>query len=89
MTLVDWRQQLRNEGQLVLTVKVVPKSSKTEWADSLSDGTVKIRLAAAPEKGRANEELCRFLAHELQVPLARVEIVTGHTSARKRVRISG
>ena len=88
MTPSDWRQQLHADGQLLLIVKVVPKSSKTEWADSLADGTVKIRLAAAPEKGRANEELCRFLAHEMQVSLARVEIVSGHTSARKRVRIS-
>lgn len=87
MTVDDLRQQLRQARQLVLSVKVVPKSARTEWAEPLADGTWKIRLAAVPEKGRANLELCRFLAAEFGIPQAQVQLVSGDTSARKRVRL--
>lgn len=73
----------------VLTVKVVPKASRTEDAGTMSDGTRKIRIAAVPENGKANEELRRFLASEFGVPIARVEIIAGATSTRKQVRIHG
>lgn len=87
MDLAGLREQLHTRGQLMLTVKVVPKSSDTQWAEDLADGTGKIRLAAVPEKGRANQELCRFLAGEFGVPQSQVQIVRGDTSPRKRVRI--
>jgi uncharacterized protein (TIGR00251 family) len=70
-------------------VKVIPKSSRTEFADYLPDGTWKIKIAAAPEKGKANKELCAFLAERLGVPQSRVEIVSGQTSPRKHIRIAG
>ncbi len=37
----------------------------------------------------SNEELVRFLARRLGVPLRDVEVVAGHASKSKRVRISG
>lgn len=52
-------------------MKVVPKSSKTEFAGFLPDGTWKIRIAAAPEKGKANIALCEFLAEYLGVARSR------------------
>ena len=73
----------------MLSVKVVPKASKTESAGIMADGTRKIRLAAMPENGQANEALRRFLADEYDVTLNQVEIVAGHTSTRKTVRIRG
>ncbi len=72
---------------VMLTIKVVPKASKTEAAGTMSDGTRKIRVAAVPENGKANEALRRFLADEYGVPLQRVEIVSGLTSTRKTVRL--
>lgn len=50
---------------------------------------VKVRVAAPREGGRANEELRRLLAAELGVPPSSVEIVSGHTSRRKRIRVLG
>ena len=73
----------------MLSVKVVPKESKTESAGVMADGTRQIRIAAVPENGQANEALRRFLADEYDVTLNQVEIVTGHTSTRKTVRIRG
>jgi uncharacterized protein (TIGR00251 family) len=50
---------------------------------------VKIRIAAAPVDGAANDELVSFLAKRLGVPRSRVEILSGETSRDKRVRIHG
>jgi uncharacterized protein (TIGR00251 family) len=70
-------------------VKVIPKSSKTELVGYLPDGTWKIKVAAAPERGKANKELRAFLAERLGVPPSRVEIVSGETSHHKHIRIAG
>jgi uncharacterized protein (TIGR00251 family) len=70
-------------------VKVIPKSSKTEFVGYLPDGTWKVKVAAAPEKGKANKELCAFLAERLGVPQSRVEIVSGETGRLKRIRVTG
>lgn len=53
----------------------------------MADGTIKIDIAAAPEDGRANEELGRFLAEEFDVPKSHVEIVKGQMVKAKVVRI--
>ena len=73
---------------LRLSVKVVPKSSRNEIVEQQADGTLRIKVAAAPEKGKANAELCDFLAKEFGVGRSRVEVVAGHTSSRKHVVIS-
>ena len=70
-----------------ITVKVIPKSSRTELAGQLADGTWKVKVAAAPEKGKANKALCAFLAGHFGVPQSRVLIVSGTRSHLKRVRI--
>jgi uncharacterized protein (TIGR00251 family) len=73
---------------LRLTVKVVPKSSRNEIVQQQADGTLRIKVAAAPEKGKANAELCDFLAKEFGVAKSRVEVVAGQASPRKQVVIS-
>jgi uncharacterized protein len=70
-----------------LRVKVIPKSSKTELAGILPDGTWKIKIAAVPEKGKANRELIEFLAEKLRVAKSRIHIVSGETSPLKRIRV--
>jgi uncharacterized protein (TIGR00251 family) len=70
-----------------LRVKVVPKSSRNEIVGPMADGTLKVKIAAAPEKGKANAELCAFLAKHFGVPKSAVTIVTGETSTLKRVRV--
>lgn len=72
-----------------LRVKVIPKSSKSEVVGYLPDGTLKVKIAAAPERGKANAELCALLARQFGVPRKNVAIVSGETSQYKHVRISG
>jgi uncharacterized protein len=73
---------------MTLTLKIVPRAKKTEFAGTMADGAQKVRVAAVPEDGKANEELRRFLAGHYGVPLSKVEIVAGAASTRKLVRIA-
>jgi uncharacterized protein len=70
-----------------LRVKVIPKSSKTELAGILEDGTWRVKVAAVPEKGKANRALIEFLAGRLNVPKSHIHIVSGETSHLKRIHV--
>ncbi len=70
-----------------ITVKVIPKSAKNEICGQLPDGAWKVKVAAVPEKGKANKALCAFLADHFGVAPSRVTILSGETSHRKRLRI--
>ena len=85
---MDMEALKRRPRPLRIAVKVIPKSSRNEIVEQQADGTLRIKIAAAPEKGRANAELCDFLAQEFGVARSKVEVVAGHTSQRKQVMIS-
>lgn len=70
-----------------LRIKVIPKSSRNEIAGTMADGTLKVKIAAPPEKGKANEALRAFLAEHYGVRQRDVTILSGETSPLKRVRI--
>jgi len=53
----------------------------------MADGTIKIKLKALPENGKANAALITFLAAHYKVPTAAVELLSGATSQRKLVRV--
>lgn len=53
----------------------------------MADGTLKVKVAAVPEDGKANEELCRVLAAHYGVARNTVEVVAGKTNTRKQVRV--
>jgi uncharacterized protein len=69
-------------------VHVVPRASATEVAGRHGDA-VRIRVAAPPVDGAANDALVRFIAQRLGVPRAAVRIARGDTSRRKTVTIEG
>jgi uncharacterized protein (TIGR00251 family) len=77
-----------SSGGVIFTAKVVPGSSRTAVAGVLAD-MVKVRVAAAPEKGKANQCLVAFLANQLGVRKNAVEIVSGQTQPVKQVRVAG
>jgi hypothetical protein len=70
------------------TVKVVPGSSRTLYC-GMHDGMYKIRLAAPPEKGKANKALIDFLAGLLGVKKTAVAIVSGQTNPIKHIVVEG
>jgi uncharacterized protein (TIGR00251 family) len=71
----------------MIRVKVIPRSARSEIAGQMADGTLKVKLAAVPEKGRANEALIVLLADHFGVPPSAVTIASGHGTQRKLVRI--
>ncbi len=73
---------------VVFTAKIVPGSSRTAFAGTLED-MIKIRVAAPPEKGKANQCLVEFLAKQLGVKKNAVEILAGQTNPVKQVRVAG
>jgi uncharacterized protein (TIGR00251 family) len=71
-----------------ITVTVSPGAARTELVGRHGDGW-RARIAAPPERGRANEALIELLAEALGVPKARVHVVGGQTARRKIVEIEG
>ena len=83
--MINYREE---DGALVFAVRVAPRASRTAAA-GVHDGALKVRVAAPPVEGAANEELARFLARAFGVPARAVEIVSGHASKSKVVRVGG
>src|SRR4051794_30842519 len=71
-----------------LKIKVVPGSSRNGIAGWLGD-TLKVRVTAPPERGKANAAVEATIAATLGVPADGIRIVSGHTSPRKIVEVSG
>jgi Uncharacterized conserved protein len=84
----DIKTQLENKGEAYLAVKVIPGSAKTEFREIMAGDTYKIAIAAAPEKGKANTELLKFLAKELKVLKSRLVIISGAGERTKLVKIT-
>lgn len=72
----------------VLNVHVQPKAFRTECV-GLYGQALKIRVAAPPVDGAANEALIRFVADTLAVPASAVHIESGRSGRHKRIRITG
>jgi hypothetical protein len=78
----------RNGDVLTLTLHVQPGAKRTDVA-GLHGEALKIRLAAPPIEGRANEALLKFIASTFGVPLRQVELKQGGQSRHKVVAITG
>jgi uncharacterized protein len=73
-------------ADLLLRVRAQPGARRTE-VQGLHGGAVKVRVAARPALGAANEALLEFLAARFGVPVRRCSLVSGEASREKRVRI--
>jgi len=76
------------DNAVVLAVKLQPRASRTE-IDQPQGAELKIKVTAPPVDSAANEALIRFLAERLDCPRSRVELVRGHTSRHKVVKLYG
>ncbi len=72
-----------------ITVKVTPRAKKTEVVGLMEDGTIRIRVAAAPEEGKANQALIEFLSRALGIPVGQIDIMGGLSSERKLISLIG
>ena len=74
---------------VVFVAKIVPGSSGSTRICGLLDDMLKIKVSAAPEKGKANQCLIKFLSKRLGVKKNAVSIISGATSPVKHVMIAG
>ena len=69
-----------------LQIRAVPGASKTAFGD-IKEGRLKVRIAAAPEDGKANEELRSFLSKTLKIPKKDLVLESGEKSRLKTLRL--
>lgn len=81
-------QLLSDTTGVRLPIKVVPGASRDRLMGEL-DGALKIAVAAPPERGAANQAVCRLIAHALGLRAAQVQVVAGPASPRKTVLVQG
>jgi uncharacterized protein (TIGR00251 family) len=82
--MADW---YRRDGEdITLTLHVQPGAKRSEIA-GLHGDALKIRLAAPPIEGRANEALLKFIAKLFDVPLRQVELKRGEQSRHKVILV--
>jgi uncharacterized protein len=71
-----------------LRLRVSPGAARTEIVGRRGDAW-KVRVTAAPERGRANAAVVQLLADTLAVPRGAISVVSGHTSKDKIVELDG
>ena len=80
---------LRETGDGVVFPVRVSAGSRVSGIRGLLDGALKVSVTVAPEKGRANQAVIRLLADRLAIPKSSLQIVSGTTSTRKQVSVTG
>jgi len=83
----DW-YRVAADGRITLTLHIQPGAKKTEFA-GLHGDALKIRLAAPPVDGKANEALIKIVAETLGLAKSAVSLKSGHTSRRKVLEVDG
>ena len=73
---------------VMLSVKVQPRASANQVADAVGN-ELRIKVTAPPVDSAANEALIRFLSETLDCGRNRIELVRGHTSRHKLLKIRG
>ena len=77
-----------NEESLTLVVQVQPNATKNRVA-RFEDGILHLRIAAPATKGKANQELLKFLSNILGVSKAHLTIEKGIISKKKTIAVTG
>ena len=73
-------------GYIFLDIKAAPGASNSAMGE-VREGRLRVRIAAAPEDGKANEELRSFLAKILKLPKKDIVLAAGEKSRLKTLRL--
>ncbi len=87
MVIDEFKEKLKEKKEIYLRIKAAPGAQKSEIKEIMADNTIKIDVAALPVKGRANQELIKFLAKEFEVNKNNVKIINGAQSKLKLIKI--
>ncbi len=69
-----------------LKIKVIPNAKKNEIVEN-SDSFMRIKISAPPVEGKANKELIKFLAKQLDIKKSAISIKSGEKSRTKIIQI--
>lgn len=85
--LTSVREQLAKQNEATLRVKVSPGAAQTKWHSLLESDfpQAKIRIAAAPERGKANSAITKFIQKEFNCT---AEITSGFTNSSKTIKLT-
>lgn len=86
--LAEYLKKFANTKEIYLRIKALPGSAKTGFLELMADETVKISIKGPAEKGKANQELVRFLAKEFGVSKDQVRIISGAGERLKLIKIT-
>lgn len=88
--LAKYKEKLKNKGEIYLRIKVRSAMGKSEITGIITDEngeTIKINIGAPPVKGKANQELVRFLANFFETRKENVKIISGLKNKVKLVKL--
>ena len=77
-----------NPNATRIALKVVPASRRDQVVGALGD-RLKVKVAAAPEDGKANKAVCELLAKSLGLSSRDVSIIAGHSNPEKTALVIG
>ena len=80
--------RVQSVGALLLSIKLQPRASRDEIGEPLGD-ELRVKVTAPPVDAAANEALLRLLADTFECARGQVELVRGHTSRHKIVKLHG
>ena len=83
------KKELSRRGIVHLKIKVRTGANRTCLKEIMADGSLKIEVAAVPEKGRANLELVKYLHKVLKVDKNKIPIISGKNNKNKLIKIKG
>jgi uncharacterized protein YggU (UPF0235/DUF167 family) len=91
--VADARPYRSHAGGLLLTARVTPNAGadRIEGVEFRADGqaVLRLRVAAVPDKGKANAAVIALLAEALDLPKSSISVVSGDTARLKTFRLSG
>ena len=88
-SLPAWLTEVKaSENCFIIALHCQPGAKNTE-VQGEHDGRLKIRLAAPPIEGKANEALIQWLSKTLEIKRSQIELLAGDLSRLKRVKIAG
>ncbi|MBC8063429.1 MAG: DUF167 domain-containing protein [Chlorobia bacterium] len=74
--------------EALLTIRVTPRASKSK-VEFDAKRNLKAWITAPPVDGAANEAICLLISKTLDVSRSMVDVVSGHTSRNKTIRVCG
>jgi len=86
--LEQYIKNLSDNKEIYLRIKVLAGAGKTGLVEEMADETLKIAVAAAPEKGKANLELIKYLSREFKVSKNNIRIISGAGDRHKLIKIT-